>query len=95
MKVAVFPLLKRPEGLVTMARDIYSRLRRCYQTAYDESGTIGRRYRRQDEIGTPFGITVDHQSLEDGTVTIRDRDTMKQVRVHSEELLAWLAERLT
>ena len=61
---------------------------------YDDGGSIGRRYRRQDEAGTPFGITVDGQSTADGTVTVRDRDTLAQVRVAGERLVAYLAERL-
>jgi glycyl-tRNA synthetase len=64
------------------------------QAEYDEGGSIGKRYRRQDEIGTPWGVTVDGQTMEDGTVTLRDRDTLEQTRVAAEELPELLAERL-
>ena len=64
-----------------MAKSIFDTLSDTYNCEYDESGTVGKRYRRQDEIGTPFCITVDHQSIEDNTVTVRDRDTMAQVRI--------------
>jgi glycyl-tRNA synthetase len=80
VKAAVLPLVKRDERLVAMAQRIYADLRGEMLVQYDETGSVGRRYRRQDEIGTPWCITVDSQSLEDGTVTIRDRDTMEQVR---------------
>ena len=80
VQAAVLPLLTREE-LIKPANEIVKMLRsRGILIAFDDSGTIGRRYRRNDEIGTPFSITVDYQTLEDGTVTIRDRDTMKQVR---------------
>ncbi len=80
IKVAVFPLVKK-EGMVEIARDIYGQLKKHANVFYDEKGAIGRRYRRQDEVGTPFCITVDGQTLEDRTVTIRDRDTLRQWRV--------------
>jgi glycyl-tRNA synthetase len=64
------------------------------QAEYDEGGSIGRRYRRQDEIGTPYGVTIDHQSLEDRTVTVRDRDSLAQERVAIDDLPALLSERL-
>ena len=80
VQAAVLPLLTREE-LIGPARDIESALKKKgVMAAYDDSGTIGRRYRRNDEIGTPYSITVDYDTLEDGTVTIRDRDSMKQVR---------------
>ena len=79
-KVAVLPLLKR-DGLPELAREIMDELKWDTSVTYDEKDAVGRRYRRQDAIGTPFCITVDHQSLEDKTVTIRHRDTMKQERV--------------
>ncbi|ADL42443.1 glycyl-tRNA synthetase [Caldicellulosiruptor obsidiansis OB47] len=93
VKAAVFPLLKKEE-LVKKAREIYNELKYKWIVQYDESGSIGKRYRRQDEIGTPFGITVDYQTLEDETVTIRDRDTMEQVRVHIKEIIPYLEERI-
>jgi glycyl-tRNA synthetase len=80
VKVAVFPLVKNRPELYAKAREIFGQLRRRQTCFWDESGAIGRRYRRQDEAGTPFCVTVDFQTLEDGTVTLRDRDTMKQER---------------
>ncbi len=93
-KAAVFPLLKNKPELVAKAREIYDALRVRWNVFYDESGAIGRRYRRQDEIGTPYGITVDFQTLEDGTVTWRDRDTMQQVRIPAAELATRLSAAL-
>jgi glycyl-tRNA synthetase len=90
-KAAVLPLLRNRPPLVALAQEVHQGLRRRYMVAYDETGAIGRRYRRQDEIGTPYCLTVDYQSLEDRTVTVRDRDTMAQIRVPIEELVAWLA----
>ena len=84
-KVAVMPLTKK-DGLPEKAREIIDNLKSDFMCQYDEKDAIGRRYRRQDAIGTPFAVTVDHQTLEDGTVTIRDRDTMKQDRVHMNNL---------
>ncbi len=80
VKVAVLPL-SRKENLVKMANEIYADLRQCWVTQYDDAQSIGRRYRRQDEIGTPFCVTIDFQSLEDKMVTVRDRDSMNQIRV--------------
>lgn len=80
VKAAIFPLLKR-DGQPEKALDIRDRLKRFFPVAYDHAGSIGRRYRRQDEIGTPFGITVDHQTMKDDTVTLRERDSMRQVRI--------------
>jgi glycyl-tRNA synthetase len=80
IKVAVLPLLRK-EGHPERARALYEDLRRRTICEYDDGGHIGRRYRRQDEIGTPFAVTIDHQTLEDGTVTLRDRDSLEQVRV--------------
>lgn len=93
VKAGVFPLLKKEE-LIVKAREIYNKLKRKWVVQYDESGSIGKRYRRQDEIGTPFGITVDYQTLEDNTVTIRDRDTMEQIRVHIEEIIPYMEEKI-
>ncbi|MBW9141475.1 MAG: glycine--tRNA ligase [Candidatus Aramenus sp.] len=84
-EVAVFPLLER-ENLVKKAKEIYLKVREKFDAVYDDSGSIGRRYARVDEIGVPYAVTVDPQTLEDGTVTIRDRDTWKQVRVKEEKL---------
>ncbi|MBN2351795.1 MAG: glycine--tRNA ligase [Spirochaetales bacterium] len=85
--VGVFPLVKK-DGLAELARTIELGLREDYPTFYDESGAIGRRYRRQDEAGTPYGITIDYQTKEDDTVTLRFRDSMEQVRVKVGELSA-------
>ena len=77
-----------------IAGDIYGELKEKMSVQYDEKGAVGRRYRRQDEIGTPFCITVDGQTLQDGTVTLRDRDTLQQWRVKKDELMAELTDRL-
>ena len=93
IKVAVFPLLKNKPELVAKAREIHELLRPHMSVVYDDSGAIGKRYRKQDEIGTPFGITVDFSTLgendpnEKGTVTLRQRDSMSQERVSLENLL--------
>jgi glycyl-tRNA synthetase len=92
-KTAVFPLVNR-DGMPEYARNIYNDLRKHLKVFYDASGAVGRRYRRQDEAGTPFCITVDSQTLEDQTVTVRDRDTMAQDRVPSDGLLADLKKRV-
>ena len=93
VKVAVLPLSKK-EQLSSVAKDIASSLRNKFVTMYDEIASIGRRYRRQDEIGTPFCVTVDFDSLEDKKVTVRDRDTMKQDRIPIAELEDYLTEQL-
>ncbi|MFZ5366452.1 MAG: glycine--tRNA ligase [Patescibacteria group bacterium] len=93
-KVAVFPLLANKEELVKEARKIYDGLKLCYAVAWDDRGNIGKRYYAQDEIGTPWCITVDFQTLEDKTVTIRDRDTTKQVREKIDKLGEWFQNRL-
>ncbi len=84
-KVAVLPL-SRKEVLAKVAKEIYADLRQCWMVSYDDAQSIGRRYRRQDEIGTPFCVTIDFESLEDKQATIRDRDSMKQIRVPISEL---------
>jgi len=81
----VFPLVKK-DGLAELAREIERELREDFSTFYDQGGAIGRRYRRQDEIGTPYGLTIDYQSKDDGTVTLRYRDSMEQVRIKREDL---------
>jgi glycyl-tRNA synthetase len=94
VKVAVLPLLRK-DGQPEVARDIHATLKRAgLQSEYDEGGSIGKRYRRQDEIGTPYGVTVDHQTLEDRTVTVRDRDTLTQDRVAIDALPDELERRL-
>jgi len=85
IKVAVMPLMKKPE-LTKIAQEILSSLQKKYKCEYDMAGSIGKRYRRQDEIGTPLCITVDYDSLEDASVTIRDRDTMSQERIKISDL---------
>jgi glycyl-tRNA synthetase len=95
LKVAVFPLVKK-DGLPEIATRLHEELRRgAIPSFYDEAGSIGRRYRRQDEAGTPWCVTVDGQTNEDGTVTIRDRDTLEQVRVASDRVAPWVRERLS
>ena len=93
-KAAVFPLLKNKPELTARAEALFASLRKRFRVDYDESGAIGRRYRRQDEMGTPFCITVDFDTLQDGTVTVRDRDTTEQVRVKEDELAAWLEAKM-
>ena len=93
IKAAVLPL-SRNADLSPKARDLAAELRQRWNIDFDDAGAIGRRYRRQDEIGTPFSITVDFDTLEDDAVTIRDRDTMEQVRVPLAGVTAWLSERL-
>ncbi len=93
VKAAVLPLVRK-DGQPELARSVFEQLRETMQTEYDEGGAIGRRYRRQDEIGTPWGVTIDHQSLEDGTVTLRDRDSLAQDRLAIGELSGELERRL-
>jgi len=93
IKVGVFPLVKK-EGMPEVAINIYNDLKKYFNCFYDEKGAIGRRYRRQDEAGTPFCITVDGQTLQDQTVTVRERDSMDQVRVSASQLLNHLREKL-
>ena len=93
-KVAVLPLSKKPD-LVGPATELFSDLAETWMCDYDETQAIGKRYRRQDEIGTPYCVTYDFDSLVDQAVTVRERDSMEQVRLPIAELHAWLAERLT
>ena len=93
IKVGVFPLVKK-DGMPEMAHRLYDDLRRRLPTFYDDGGSIGRRYRRQDEAGTPFGVTVDGQSLADQTVTVRDRDSLRQERVAVDALASYLVTRV-
>lgn len=93
VKAAVFPLVKK-DGMPEIAREIYKTLKPHMTVFYDEKSAVGRRYRRQDEIGTPFCITIDSQTLQDGTVTIRDRDTLRQWRLHKDACLAELKSQL-
>jgi len=95
VKVAVLPLLKNKEALVARARELHAKLKRNYAVFYDEGGAIGRRYRRQDEIGTPWCVTIDFETIEkDGTFTLRERDSMQQRRLTEAELFQLLAEQV-
>lgn len=93
VKVAIFPLMKK-EPLSEVATDVFKTLQKRWKCEYDDSGAIGKRYRRQDELGTPFCITIDFETLENQTVTLRDRDTMKQERIPISSLPAILEQRL-
>jgi glycyl-tRNA synthetase len=93
IKAAVFPLVKK-DGLPQIAERIYHDLKESFPVFYDDGGSVGRRYRRQDEAGTPFCLTIDGQTKEDQTVTVRDRDTLRQERVDASRLAAYLAERV-
>jgi glycyl-tRNA synthetase len=93
VKAAIFPLVNR-DGMPEIAKKIEADLRSHMRVFYDDSGAVGRRYRRQDEVGTPFCITVDSQTLQDQSVTVRERDSMKQDRVGADRLLTYLRERL-
>ncbi len=95
VKAAVLPLIPRDTALVEKARSLYEELRTAISVEYDDGGQIGRRYRRQDEIGTPYALTIDEQTLEDDTVTIRDRDTLAQERIAITAARGQLLERLT
>jgi glycyl-tRNA synthetase len=94
IKAAVFPLVKK-DGMPEVAQKIYRELKKRWNVFYDEKGAVGRRYRRQDEAGTPYCITVDGQTLQDQTVTIRDRDSLKQWRVAVDSVTDELAKRLS
>ena len=93
-KAAVLPLLKNKPELVERAQSLYEKLQRRHSVFWDASGAIGRRYRRMDEVGTPWCVTIDFDTLEDDTFTIRDRDTTEQKRIKEEELLSLLDEKL-
>ncbi len=94
IKVAVLPLAKNKPEIVAMAKDLKKQLLPAMRTVYDDTGGIGKLYARQDEIGTPFCVTVDHESLEDNHVTVRDRDTWEQERIAISELKDYLRKRL-
>ena len=95
IQVAVFPLLKNKEVLVKKAREVYNLIKPNFRSEWDESGNVGKRYRRQDEIGTPFCVTVDFDTIEkDDTVTVRDRDSMEQERVKVDELVEYLEKKI-
>ncbi|MBR4420498.1 MAG: glycine--tRNA ligase, partial [Clostridia bacterium] len=90
-KAAVLPLSKK---LSEKALEIYDELSKHFMVDYDEAGSIGKRYRREDEVGTPFCITYDFESEQDGCVTVRDRDTMEQVRIPITELVSYIEEKI-
>ena len=90
-KVAVLPLSKK---LSEKAEEVYAKLSKNFMCDYDEAGSIGKRYRREDEIGTPYCVTIDFDTLEDECVTIRDRDTMEQVRVKIDELESYIQDKI-
>jgi len=94
IKVAVFPLLKNKPELVEKAKSIFNDLKTSFMCEFDDNGNVGKRYRRQDEIGTPYCITIDFETLENDTVTVRDRDSMKQERLPINELENFLAQKL-
>jgi len=94
IKVAILPLVKNKPELTKKAKEVHKMLKAYFVCQYDEVGSIGRRYRRQDEIGTPFALTVDFESLKDEDVTIRDRDTMKQERIKIKDIVPLLTEKL-
>jgi glycyl-tRNA synthetase len=91
VKIAIFPLLKNKPDIVSKARNIFDNLLGRYNVEYDSAGAIGRRYRRADEAGTPFCVTIDFDSLEKNTVTVRYRDSMKQITIEISELDAFFS----
>lgn len=93
VKIAVLPLMKK-DGLPEKARSIMDKLKYDFMCAYEEKDAIGKRYRRNDAIGTPYCVTIDHQTLEDGTVTIRDRDTMEQERIHESKIAGMVSQKV-
>ena len=93
-KIAIFPLLKNKPDLVNKAKEIFNNLKTKYACDFDDNGNVGKRYRRQDEIGTPYCLTVDFDTLEKNTITIRDRDTMQQETIKLNELESYLEEKL-
>jgi glycyl-tRNA synthetase len=89
-KVAVFPLLRNKPELVSKAKEIYQSLKKEFTVAFDDRGNIGKRYYSQDEIGTPYCVTVDFETLENDEVTVRNRDTMKQERIKIKDLTNYI-----
>ena len=95
VKVVVLPLLKNKEELVSVARELYDHLKMRWNVSWDASGAVGRRYRRADEVGTPFCITIDFDTIEnDAGVTIRDRDTTEQIRLPIDEVIPYLSKQI-
>jgi glycyl-tRNA synthetase len=95
VKVAVLPLIGRDGAMAERARPLYEELRKAMSAEYDDAAAIGKRYRRQDEIGTPWALTIDEQTLADGTVTLRDRDTLEQERIPLEGARTLLLDKLS
>ena len=91
-KVAVFPLAKKYHS--EKALEVYNMLNKHFMTSYDDTGSIGKRYRRSDAIGTPWCVTVDDETINNGTVTIRDRDTMEQITLKLDEVVNYIEERI-
>src|SRR4029079_4071926 len=91
-KVAVYPLMKKPE-LLEYSDKVFKDVKKRFRATTDDAGSIGKRYRRQDEIGTPFGVTIDYDTLSNHTVTIRHRDSMVQERISSESLPSYIEEK--
>ena len=94
IKAAIFPLVKK-DGMDDVAKEIYGHLKPHLNVFYDEKGAVGRRYRRQDEAGTPFCLTIDTETISDKTVTLRDRDSLEQTRVKIDDVLAELLQRIS
>ena len=91
-KVAIYPLMKKPE-LMEYSDKVFNTVRKTFRATTDDAGSIGKRYRRQDEIGTPFGVTIDYDTLSNHTVTIRHRDSMAQERIPAEKLTSYITEK--
>ena len=90
-KIVICPLLKK-DGLPEKAKEIYDSINATHKCVYDQQGSIGKRYYRQDEAGTPFGITIDHETLKDNSITIRERDSMEQHRIPVDNILKFILE---
>jgi len=93
IKIAVFPLLKNKPELVAKAREVFNQLKLDWRCEFDDNGNIGKRYRRQDEIGTPYCLTVDFDTLEKGEVTVRERDSMEQIKINVEEIKKYFQDK--
>jgi glycyl-tRNA synthetase len=93
IKAAIFPLVKK-DGMPEIATKLYDDLKGNFACFYDQKGAVGRRYRRQDEAGTPYCLTIDGQTKEDNTVTVRERDSMEQERINIDQVKAYLREKL-
>ena len=94
IKCAVLPLVKKDEALTSKAREVFNEIKYSFECVYDEKDSPGKRYRRQDELGTPYCITIDEQTLQDNTVTIRERDSMQQERIAISEVEKIISERV-